>query len=423
MGLFGRLFGSKDDVPAMRKAIAQHRFADARVIGEAIDADALSAEESSEYAELWTQAGDSLARLNLEEGLAMQRSGDDVLALEHLQLAQEQAISDDLSKEVKKALKSIGSEPLTPKVVKKAAGGSCATCGPTPTAEPLKTVDSDLPDFASRIDLILASYPAELAERYQSKSVKFQEAFLVAHEEDENAALKLMKKIPTEEKDDLFNFEVGSLFGRLGKFPDAMKYLKKSLDENPDHLLAAETLVMIQVSRNQGKEALARLEAMLEKGQDPAFCHAQLATVKLQMNDREVAFEHALQALKLGSTEPQIMLMAASLMERNGDIKGAENVFSSIPGGGGCSGGANPHLAEFWLRQKKNLAKTLDSFNAACTQEPDNPRWQLRVAQTYLARGWDKQGLELLKRVLPDPNLAPELKAEGEALLASKTGA
>jgi len=419
MGLFGRLFGSRDDVPALRKAIAQHRFADARLIAEEINVEALSSEERTEFDELRTEAGDRLARLNLEEGLGLQRSGDRVRALEHLELALEQAISSDLGKEVKKALKGIDKEPITPTAVKKATGSSCGSCAPTPSTAPMSPDDGELPDFDSRIDLVLASYPADIAERYQSKSQQFKEAFLTAHEVDEATALKLLKQVPADEKDDLFDFEVGSLLGRLGKVPEAMKYLKMALNKNPDHLLAAETLITIQVSRKQGKEALARLEEMLAKGQDPSFCHAQLASVRMQMNKPDQALEHAQQALALGNTDPQTTMIAANLLEKKGDVKTAETLYSSLSVGG-CGGGANVYLAEFWLRQNKNLAKTLDSFNAACRQEPENPRWKLRVAQTYIARRWEKQGLELLQKVLSDPTLAPELRAEGEALLANK---
>ena len=424
MGLFGRLFGSKDDLPALRKAVNQHRFADAHLIAQELDTGSLTDEERSEFEGLRIQACDSLARLNLQEGLGLQRSGDPERAAEHLQLAQQQAASSELVAEIKKALKDLAKAPLTPSVVDKpkAAGGSCASCGPTPTRQPLDEVDSELPDFASQLELVLASYPPELAERYMGKSVLFQEAVMLGHVEDEAAALKLLKKVPAEEKDDLFDFEVGSLLGRTGKVQEAIKYLKIALEKNPDHLLAAETLIMLQISRKQGKEVLVRLEEMLEKGQDPAFCHGQLANVRLQAGEREKALEHSKQALAAGSQDPQLMLIAAGLMEQGGDIKGAESLYSALPIAG-CGGGANLHLAEFWLRQKKNLAKNLDSFNAACRQEPDNPRWQLRVAQTYIARKWDKQGLDLLRKVVNDPNLPAELKQEGKALLASKTGA
>ena len=79
-------------------------------------------------------------------------------------------------------------------------------------------------------------------------------------------------------------------------------------------------------------------------------------------------------------------------------------------------------LAEFLLRQKRELARILDTFNAACRQDPQNPRWQLRAAQTYIARNWKKEGLELLKRVVDDPQLDPQLQQEAKLLLAEQKG-
>lgn len=79
-------------------------------------------------------------------------------------------------------------------------------------------------------------------------------------------------------------------------------------------------------------------------------------------------------------------------------------------------------MAEFWLRQQRELKRILDSFNAACRQEPDNPRWQLRVAQTYIARKWNREGLDLLQKVVNDPRLGDELRQEAELLLAEQKG-
>jgi hypothetical protein len=80
----------------------------------------------------------------------------------------------------------------------------------------------------------------------------------------------------------------------------------------------------------------------------------------------------------------------------------------------------NLYLAEFLLRQKRELRKVLDAFNSACRHEPDNPRWRLRVAQTYLGLVWEKRGTKLLNMVLRDPNLMEELRVEGQAMLAAK---
>ena len=79
--------------------------------------------------------------------------------------------------------------------------------------------------------------------------------------------------------------------------------------------------------------------------------------------------------------------------------------------GGGCSGGPALPLAEFWLRHGKNLDKALEAFKGALRQEPSNPRWLLRVAEVYLARGWKKEGEHILCKLLADADLDPELSA------------
>jgi hypothetical protein len=74
------------------------------------------------------------------------------------------------------------------------------------------------------------------------------------------------------------------------------------------------------------------------------------------------------------------------------------------------------------LRQKRELDKILETFNAACREDPEDPRWQLRVAQTYLAKNWQKDGLKLLRIVVDDPRLEPELVKEARELLAEQQG-
>ncbi len=109
------------------------------------------------------------------------------------------------------------------------------------------------------------------------------------------------------------------------------------------------------------------------------------------------------------------------MLEHVGALNEAEAALQMFPSSG-CKGGISLPLAEFWLRQKRELANILDTFNAACREEPENPRWQLRVAQTYLARNWVKDGLKLLRKVANDPRLESELAQEAELLLAERQG-
>jgi len=81
----------------------------------------------------------------------------------------------------------------------------------------------------------------------------------------------------------------------------------------------------------------------------------------------------------------------------------------------GCGGGAHPLLAEFWLRHGKNLDRALESFKGALRNELDNPRWLLRIAQVYIAKGWNKEAAKQIEALLARGGLSPELDAEVQA--------
>jgi predicted Zn-dependent protease len=113
--------------------------------------------------------------------------------------------------------------------------------------------------------------------------------------------------------------------------------------------------------------------------------------------DSAKAFEHATEALNLGHNEPELMVFVARTLETQGRIDEAEGVLSSIPVGGGCSGGANVELADFWLRHKKNLQKSLEMFKKAAKGDPTNPLWGYHIARVYLALGWTKEAKQILQ--------------------------
>jgi predicted Zn-dependent protease len=158
--------------------------------------------------------------------------------------------------------------------------------------------------------------------------------------------------------------------------------------------------------------------AMLDKGEAPAFCHTRLAQLAASQGDAGKALEHGRQALALGVADPDLLRYMAAIHEQDGRLAEAEQLLSRLPGSGGCSGGTvSPHLAEFWLRHNMDLDRCLEAFKGASRTEPGNPRWPLRVAQTYLQRGWKKEGLTMLEKVLMAPEIDPELYREGKSLL------
>ncbi len=420
MGFLGKIFGrGGDSIEGLRKAIEQKRFADAKLLAEKLTDQSLNEADMVEIEQLRIVAGDGLAGLNLEEALGLQSCGLFEQAAEHLHLAQEQVCNAELGKKIEQA---IAAEPLVPEIssIEEERLAACASCSPQ-TKPLLNDEDAIFGDDESQLELILTSYPAELVERYAGKSETFKAAFLLSHAGKDEQALPLWKQVEAVEQDDIYWFELGALLGRTGNQEEACPALETALEKNPELLLAVEALVPILQDLGDYSLAEERLQQFLDQGVDSAFCYAQLTSLYVQQQKFPDAAESARQAIAAGNLDPRFMLLAASVLEHVGAMDAAENILRRLPASG-CGGGTSLPLAEFWLRQKRELGTILDTFNAACREDPEDPRWQLRVAQTYLARNWIKDGLKLLRVVVNDPRLEPELAREAAQLLAEQQG-
>jgi len=420
MSFWRKLFGGGDSLTRMRLALEQKRWADALSIGTNLEQADAAPEEKADLAELLVAAGDGLAELNLSEGEACLRTGDVARATEHFTLAVEQVRSPELRQRVlslRAALEGAGTPVKTQPVTSSA---DCHTgCASPCTTEGGGKVDvtagMDL-DAQTRVELIAASYPEGWTERYLHLRGSFREAFLLAHEGQAEDALTAFNAVAERERDDLFYFERGALRARVGETSLASADLEKALELNPDHFLAFETLVHLELSTDNENSAEARLNRMLSRDFAPAFCHGNLAVIFARRGEQNSALDHGLQAIAGGERSMETLLLTASLLEHHGKPNEAERVLMHLSGGG-CSGGPSLPLAELWLRHGKNLDKALESFKGALRSDPDNPRWLLRVAQVYLARGWEKEGFGLLEKALSAATLEPRLRAEGKALL------
>ncbi len=418
MGFLKKIFGGGGgSIEGLRKAIAQQRFSDARLFAEQLAGQSLVEAEVVEVERLRIIARDGLAELNLNEALGLQCCGDFEQAADHLRLAQEQVCSADLREKIEQTL---AAEPLVPEIDSADVehSGSCATCFSQP--RPLQEDEESMPaDTEIQLELILTSYPDDLAERYLTKSETFKAAFLLSHAGQDEQALPLWQQVEKADQDDLYWFELGALLARNGNLKEALSSLEMALEANPEMLLAIEALIPVLIATGDFRLAEERLQQFLSQGIVPSFCHAQLTSLYVQQKKYPLAAEHARQSLAAGNDESGFMLLAASVLEHVGALGETENVLQRLPAAG-CRGGTNLPLAEFWLRQKRELGNILDTFNAACREYPDEPRWQLRVAQTYLARNWVKDGLKLLRKLVDDPRLESDLAEEAKKLLAEQ---
>jgi len=412
-GFFKKLFGIQTPLEKLRSAVAQKNFAAAVHLAADLGA---AGEPSTEVLELQTAAGDGLANLNLEEARRCAEAGNLGVALEHVQLAGAQAYSATLKQEIDHLTRQLETPAVAPAPPLPVVAGSCSTCGPAPVHDAASF--SPLPQDDERFALILASYPHELAQRYAQSSALFRQAFLLIQDGEDQQALALLKQVPAAEQDSLYWFELGSIQARQAGAVAARPLLERALKLEPANPMIMEALYELMQAQQDFSGAEKMLKQQQKAGADASYCEARLAMSALSRGDRVAALAAARKALAGGFVEAEFLVMTAGFFEEAGDIAAAEGLLAALPAGG-CAGGINLHLAEFWLRQKRELGKVLDSFNDACRKDPDNPRWQLRVAQTYLARNWRKQGLQILRRVVGDPRLAEPLRQEAQQLLAS----
>lgn len=421
MSFLKKFFGSSDPFAPLQKAVAQKRWADALALAEDLMPKARELNRTADLEHLAKVASDGLAALNLSEGEACHRAGDDPKAQEHFALARSQARSEELIQKIERAmsLSSQSEEVASRRHIHVSTHGSCSgSCGSTSSGvtEDISTAE-DL-DWEARLELILGSYPEDLADLCRQKSDLFIEAFLLAHEGEQKASLEKFASVDTAERDVLYFLERGSVLGRLGAYKEAVRDLEQALELNPGLELAWVTLVNLDLAHHFPDQAEKRISVLMQQGRLVGFCMAKKTQISLGRNDADSALKYGLEALGLGVVDGNLCVFCASMLESQGQLKEAESVLSMIPGGGGCSGGGiNPYLAEFYLRHNLHAEKSMEAFKSALRSDAENSRWFLRIGQAYLLKGWKKEGSELVKKALLDPDLSPELAQEARQSL------
>jgi tetratricopeptide (TPR) repeat protein len=427
MSFLSRWFGPSHPLDAIRKASTQGRWADVLSFASALVDNSLPASEQAQLREMVDAAAESLSRINFEEGLALLRADDFRRGMEHLDLARQLVRSSELRElidaefaRIDRSNNNVLMDDMLPRatsVTKSSCASSC--CGAAAEKNEESPELAGAFDEETRYELVLTAYPLDLRPRYLELSTLMRQAILLAHEERGDEALALFSKVKENERDDIFYYESGALFARRNQYPEAVKALQKAISMNPGFILAALTLVDLHVGHKNFVAAENLLSQMLKANCMPDYCHARFAVICQAQGDSAKAFEHATEALNLGYHEPELMVFVARNLESQGRIDEAEGVLSSIPVGGGCSGGANVELADFWLRHKKNLQKALEMFKKAAKGDPTNPLWGYHIARVYLALGWTKEAKQILETFVAADAIDGALRENAIQLLKS----
>ena len=423
MSFLSRWFGSRHPLDDIRKASTQGRWADVLSFASAVEDNTLPSSEQAQLRELVDTAAEHLAQINFEEGLASLRADDFRRGMEHLDLARQLVRSTALRELIDAEFARIGTNdvltgdmlPTATSSTKSSCASSC--CGTAAEGIGASPELAGVFDEETRFDLVLTAYPLGLRPRYLEVSTLMRQAILLAHEERGDEALALFSKALENERNDIFYYELGTLLARRNQYADAVKALQQAISMNPGFVLAALTLVDLHVGNKNYAAAENLLSQMLKANCVPDYCHARFAVISQAQGDSAKAFEHATKALNLGHNEPELMIFVARTLEAQGRIDEAEGVLSSIPVGGGCSGGANVELADFWLRHKKNLQKSLEMFKKAAKGDPTNPLWGYHIARVYLALGWSKEARQILKTIVDADSIDGSLRENAIQLL------
>lgn len=417
MSLLRKIFGGGDPLEPLRRSSRQKAWADVLARGESLDPDRLDPSGREEFDKLMHEAGDALAELNLFEAEASLRGGNKDRATEHLALAAAQARSLEIQKRISERRGSFGAPSTAPAPVPVAAPAhSCCPSGCGSGGGHSSEMNEKDLEESVRMELIVTAYPPEWTRRYTALHGHLRRAVLLAHEGKDGEALDAFDQVPTADRDDLFHFERGGVLARRGDGDRARQDLENAVALNPEHLLARETLIDLDFGRGDLDSAEKRLKVLLERGEAPGFACGRLAVIEASRGNLDAALAHGRQALAYES-DPQVVVLTASLLERGGNIGEAEAVLGKLPTGG-C-GGHNVPLAEFWVRHGKNLEKALSALQGALRHEPDNPRWRVRIAQAYHAQGRRGEAEHLLSQALNTPSLDAEMRQEAEAVLAA----
>lgn len=411
MSLFTALFGAKNPLEKLHKAVTRGAWSEAIALSADVDRGKLTTEEIQDLEKLLARAGDALAELNLTEAEACLRSGDLSRAREHLQLALQHGRSETLLAKAR----TLSAVPV-PEAASPAASECGGGCCPSATPSPAAAVNHDDFDPHTRLELLLASYPKDVVQRYLSLDEQMITAILAAHGDEEIAgALALLEKIPQEQRDDLYWFERGALAARHGHAAEARLEFEQALAINPGHDLARESLIDLLLSTKDDGAAQSYLECDAARRIPGGYYASRLGIILFRQGQRAEALQSFSAAIAAGCRDEFILDWAARLHEEDGNLDQAEQVLLLIPSGG-CGSAGSLALAEFRLRQRRALNKALETFQAHARHDSGNPYWALRLGQIYLLTNRSKEGRSLLEAFLA-ASTEEHLRAEALAAL------
>lgn len=417
MSFFSKIFGAGDPIASIRKYSQQRQWSDVISSAISLDESLLSQDDRLELKHLVENASSNLSLINFDEAVVCINDGDFRRGLEHIELARKFANNDGIIIKIEELLGTINtSRYFTESSLSLPVGDTCSSSCCEKKLDIIEHDQNEL-DENIRIELILTAYPQIYHESYRSLSQQMRQGILLAHEGLDEEAHIVFSKIPDIDRSDVFCFEYGSVLARIGRYHEAVVLLHEALSKNTSHALAAVTLVELHLANQAFEAAVQIINSMLAAACMPDYCYGRMFYIAKVQGDERKAFEFAKEAIRFGCRDPELIVFASRMFEHEGNLNEAEQLLSLILTGGGCSGGVNVDLAEFWLRNSKHLSQALEIFKKAAKNDFGNPLWTFNIARTYLSLGWKREAFSILEALASSEIVSTDIRLGATQLL------
>jgi len=304
-----------------RYAEARHEYTEAlqRLPGDG------PAESRTHLNDRLCATGNELARMNLREAEHALHRGDISKALEHAELALEQAEDELIRGNAIDFQRKLAAEP--PPVEPTKGGHSCASCSTSqPSTDSTSELSTDFLSLHDRFELLVQPMPGNLSERYRQMGERFAYAYIAVHDDRIEDGYRIFVELAKTEQSDILDYEIALIHFQAGKFEECERALRSAIAKNPDNPLCHLGLVQLMLETGRFPESIPMLEQMIAADHLADQALIMLADVLLEMGDQAAALERYVEALNIPSVSKAAAQKLVPLLEGLGRSADAQAV-------------------------------------------------------------------------------------------------
>jgi len=326
---FKKLF-NKDHLYYIEKGdkdLRDERYADARdAFSQAIwklgECGEDSAPLRASIQEKLTETGNRLGSLNFTEAEYAIHNGEIKKAGDHLALVLELAQDESLREKAAGLLEGliVESSPQGPKEDNHSCSGCAKDAGEI--SQESHAGDDQLAK-EDRFELFIQTLPGDLPKRYAALGAKFTHGYLLVHDGEDEAALKIFEELRAVEEDDILDYELALIHYRHGNPEKCERLLRRAIELNDLNPLCYFGLVQLLAETGRIAETMPFLELMLERDLLPDQARLLLGDAYLMLEDENNATDCYTQVLSSPNYAKEAAGKLIPLLEKNGRAEDA----------------------------------------------------------------------------------------------------